>query len=147
MVRGICERYKKSALNAVNTAAQTLTVGSLLNFSVNNVLTGCSIEHIAGATSIVLRKAGLYSVDFSANMLGGVAGVVTLQLLNKGVPVPGAVATTNITAGEARNVNFNTLFVVDPSCCVVRNFANLQVQLLTTSATITNASISVVKEA
>lgn len=50
----ICNQ--KSALTTVATAAQTVTANGFVGFPTNNLLTGVSIKHPAGSTSVTLYK-------------------------------------------------------------------------------------------
>ena len=52
---------QKSALTTVSTAVQTVTANGFVNFPTNNLLTGVSIKHPAGSTSVNLIQ-GLYLV-------------------------------------------------------------------------------------
>lgn len=137
----------KSTLNTSNSASQAIPVSGFVTFANNNVLTGCAISHAQGSSTVTLEKAGLYKVDFNANILGTAAGIVTLQLLNNNVAVAGALTSETFSVGTTDNVSFSTLIRVNPSCPCVRNISNLQVQLQTTAATLTNANITVIKVA
>ena len=55
----ICNQ--KSALTTVATAAQTVAANGFVGFPTNNLLTGVSIKHTAGSTSVNLIQ-GLYLV-------------------------------------------------------------------------------------
>lgn len=135
----------KSSLNANTPLPQVIPVDGLVNFVNNNVLTGCAISHAQGSSTIVLEKAGLYKVSFNADILGTAEGVVSLRLLNNNVAVVGALASETVAVGATSNVSFETLIKVAPSCHCVKNISNIQVQLQTTAATLTNANINVVK--
>lgn len=71
---------------------------------------------------------------------------IRLKLLRNGVAVPGAEATVTGATGDTYNISFATLLRVLPSCCVINNNLELQVQA-TAAGTISNASLSVVKMA
>lgn len=135
----------KSTLNTSNSASQALAVNNFVAFNTNNVSTGCAISHGVGSSTISLNQPGIYKVDFNANILGTAAGIVTLQLLNNNVAVAGALTSETFSVGTTDNVSFSTLIRVRPSCPCVTNVANLQVQLQTTAATLTNANVTVVK--
>ena len=138
--------YEKSALNAVNTTDQAVVADGLLTFATNSVLTGCSIEHVAGGNAVRLLKRGLYQVSVNVDLSPTAAGDIAIQLLNNGVVVPGAAATVTGAAGDTYSLAFTALVRVLPSCCVIDNTSNLQVQV-TAAGTVTNANIVVVKEA
>lgn len=135
----------KSTLNTSNSAPQPVPINGLVTFANNNISTGCAISHTQGSSTVVLEKAGLYKVDFDANILGTVAGVVTLQLLNNNVAVAGALGSETVAVGATNNVSFSTLVRVNPSCRCVKNTSSLQVQLQTTAATLTNVNLTAVK--
>lgn len=136
---------QKSALTTVSTAVQTVTENGFVNFPTNNLLTGVSIKHPAGSTSVNLIQ-GLYLVTLNADVTPAAAGDMGLRLVRNGVTVPGAEATATGAVGDTYNISFATLIRVLPSCCVINNNAALQVQA-TAAGNISNASLSVVKMA
>lgn len=71
--------YQKSTLNAFTTASQTLLAGNNVTFANNGVLTGCSISHAAGTSTIVLGKPGLYYVSFEADVLPSAADSIPAE--------------------------------------------------------------------
>ena len=71
-------------------------------------------------------------------------GDIGLRLVRNGVAVPGAEATVTGATGDTYNISFATLIRVLPSCCVINNNSELQVQA-TAAGTISNASLSVVR--
>lgn len=121
----ICNQ--KSALTTVATAAQTVAANGFVGFPTNNLLTGVSIKHTAGSTSVNLIQ-GLYLVTLNADITPTAAGDIGLNLLRNGVAVPGAEATVTGATGDTYNISFATLLRVLPSCCVIDNNAALQVQ-------------------
>lgn len=137
--------YQKSALSTVTTAAQTVAADGVLNFTTNDILTGCSIQHTAGGNTAQINCQGLYQVAFNADFQPTGAGDVTMQLYNNGVAVPGAEATVTAATGDTYHVAFVKLIKVLKSCpCIINNTASLQVQV-SAAATVTNANLSIVK--
>lgn len=137
-------RFQKSALDAVTLNDQILTADGLLEFDSNNVWTGRSIFHNAGA-NVRLLKAGLYLVTVGADVLADAAGEVTLQLLNNNIEVPGAQATYTATATATEHLSFEALIHVPLSCCSYSTTtANLTVTI-SADATVSNAHIVVAK--
>lgn len=134
---------QKSALTTVVTAAQTVAVNGFVNFPTNNLLTGVAIGHVAGAAAVNMLR-GLYLVTLNADVTPTAAGDIGLRLVRNGVAVPGAEATVTGAAGDTYNISFATLIRVLPSCCVINNNSELQVQA-TAAGTISNASLSVVR--
>lgn len=112
------------------------------NIAVQNGNCACG-NNFTGGTNIILNQPGTYRVTFNANITGTVAGVVTFQLLNNNVAVPGALASVTTAAGSVYNAGFSTIIKVNRSCACQNNTANLQVQLQTTTATLSNANITV----
>ena len=139
-----CACYQKSALCAVTTADQTVTAGGVVNFATNNLLTGTSIQHVAGASAVTIPNSGLYQVTFDADVLPSEAGGVTIQLYNNNVAVSGAQASFTGAATSLVHISFTTLIKVLQSCNCINNAASLQVQSAD-ALTIGNANITVVK--
>lgn len=139
--------YQKSALDTASIASQSVVENGLVNFTTNNILTGCSIQHPAGSNAANINCAGLYLVLVNLDLVPAAAGPITVQLLNNGVAVPGAEATITGAETTTAHVAFSTLLKVLKSCpCVIDNTANLQVQV-SAAATITNAKLVIVKQA
>lgn len=137
--------FQKSALETTSIAAQTVAANGLIDFTTNNVLTGCSIQHAAGSNAVSVLCHGLYQVAFNVDVLPTAAGPITVQLLNNGVAVPGAEATITGAESTTAHVAFSALLKVLKSCpCVIDNTASLQVQV-SAAATISNANLSVTK--
>ena len=67
--------------------------------------------------SILLGGAGYYKVSLTATFTAPTAGVVTLRLLQDGVNVQGATASTTITTAttEVRSLSFDA--IVRVPCC------------------------------
>lgn len=133
------------SLSANSTNITGLNVPASVPF--NNIVSqngNCSCgNNFTGGTNIILNQPGTYRVTFNANITGTVAGVVTFQLLNNNVVVPGALASVTVAAGSVYNAGFSTIIKVNRSCACQNNTANLQVQLQTTTATLSNANITV----
>lgn len=138
--------HEKSALDSVTVAAQAVVADGYLDFATNSILDGCSISHVAGSNTVSLLKRGLYQVSVNADIEPTAAGDIAVQLVRNGVAIPGSIATVTGAAATTYNVAFTALVKVLPSCCVIDNTANLQVQV-TAAGTVTNAHIVVVKEA
>lgn len=112
------------------------------NIAVQNGNCACG-NNFTGGTNIILNQPGTYRVTFNADVLGTTAGLVVLQLLNNNVAVSGALASVTAAEGSTYNVSFDTIIKVNRSCACQNNTANLQVQLQTTTATLSNANITV----
>lgn len=136
-----------STLNTVNTASEALVANAFIDFSTNNVCSGCHIKHVAGSTTINLCGEGIYLVEVNVDAVPTVAGLYSIKLVNNGVDVNGAEASVIGVAGDTDNLSFTTLIrVVKPCACNPNVGASLQVQV-DTAVTLTNASMTVVKVA
>lgn len=134
------------SLSANSTNITGLTVPASVpfnNIAVQNGNCGCGNNFTAGSTNVSLNQPGTYRVTFNANITGTAAGLVVLQLLNNNVAVSGALASVTAAEGSTYNVSFDTIIKVNRSCACQNNTANLQVQLQTTTATLSNANITV----
>lgn len=133
------------SLSANSTNITGLTVPANIpfnNIAVQNGNCACG-NNFTGGTNIILNQPGTYRVTFNADVLGTTAGLVVLQLLNNNVAVSGALASVTAAEGSTYNVSFDTIIKVNRSCACQNNTANLQVQLQTTTATLSNANITV----
>lgn len=133
------------SLSANSTNITGLTVPASVpfnNIAVQNGNCACG-DNFTGGTNIILNQPGTYRVTFNADVLGTTAGLVVLQLLNNNIAVSGALASVTAAEGSTYNVSFDTIIKVNRSCACQNNTANLQVQLQTTTATLSNANITV----
>ena len=135
-------------VDSYNIQSQTVDVNGLLTFSINSILTGCTVSHTAGSTTFSLNKPGLYFVSFNAvgTISGATAGVITVQLQNNGTAVPGALSSdTSASTTDVRNLSFTKVIRVNPSCCAVNNQANLTFVNTGLGAIYTNANVVITK--
>lgn len=139
--------YQKSVLNAVSTTTETLTTGQLLPFTNINILNGCSINYVAGSSSIQLKKPGVYLISVDATAAeSGTAGTVTMQLQKNGVNVEGATSSSNSAAvTDFNGMSFSTVVKVLPSCASIDNTTTLTVLNTGVGAIYSNTNITVVK--
>ena len=97
----------------------------------------------ANGSVINIREPGYYDVDISATFTAAAAGDVTLTLLQDGVPVPGATATSTITTATTQVENSAIMATVRVMCC---GNSNLSVLVGGTAApTISNMAVQVTK--
>ena len=142
------KRYQKSTLNAYTNSAQTVVAEGVVNFNNNNPLTGCSVCHAAGSSTVQIVKPGLYLVTVNADAAttATAGGTITLQLFNNGILVPGATATETTTADTSIvSLAFSTIIRVLNSCSCVNNQTNLTVVNTGVEVTLSNANVVVVK--
>ena len=134
-------------INSYDNTVQTVTVNSLLNFSNNKIITGCTVTHTENSTNFNLNKPGYYFVSFNGSgATSATAGEITAQLLLNGEEVPGAVASSYSGATtENVDLGFCSIVKVYPSCCCVDNSAVLTVQNSGVGATFSNLNIVITK--
>ncbi len=72
----------------------------------------------ASGTQVTIQTAGIYHVTATLVGSGTEAGEVTVQLLNNGVAVPGALSTETITTADAevRTFVIDQYVLVDRAC-------------------------------
>lgn len=133
------------SVKAFNQTSQTvLSNGSPV--LLNQEITGGKCSGITiNNSSITLCKPGTYFVSVNANALATAAGDLTLELLNKGVAIPSAIASVTADTTATENLSFSTLITVDCSCNCINN--NVVLTLLNTGveATYSNIQITIFK--
>ena len=132
-------------ISSYNTTSQAVTTNGTIAFTTDRILTGCTATR-NGAT-FQLNKPGYYYVTFNATASAtDTVGLLTVELYNNGVAVPGAEASTATTvADNVSNYAFSTIVRVPPSCCMVDNTARLTVVNTGVDATYTNVNINITK--
>ena len=133
-------------INAYSLTNQEVAIDGLLDFDTNRVLTGCTVKHVDGTPSFVLTKPGYYYVTFNGTITDTTAGIVTAQLLNGGVAVPGAEASATVAATtDEHSLAFATIIRVLPSCCAIDNTTTLTIANTGLAATYSVANINITK--
>ena len=132
-------------ISSYNTTSQAVATDGLLTFTTDRILTGCTATR--NGQTFQLNKPGSYYVTFNAVAAAtDTVGLLTMELYNNGVAVPGALAsTTTTTAGAESDFAFSTIIRVPPSCCVVNNTAKLTVVNTGVDATYSNVNINITK--
>ena len=132
-------------ISSYNTTSQAVATDGLLTFTTDRILTGCTATR--NGQTFQLNKPGYYYVTFNAVAAAtDTVGLLTMELYNNGVAVPGALAsTTTTTAGAESDFAFSTIIRVPPSCCVVNNTAKLTVVNTGVDATYSNVNINITK--
>ena len=131
----------RELIYTANTAGAAVPIG-------NTVPLGSIIRRYGNCISangsvINIREPGYYDVDISATFTADAAGNVTLTLLQDGVPVPGATATSTITTATTQVENSAIMATVRVMCC---GNSNLSVLVGGTAApTISNMAVQVTK--
>ena len=133
-------------INAYSLVNQIVAVDELLDFDTTRVLTGCTVKHVDGTSAFTLTKPGYYYVTFNGTITNTAAGIVTVELFNNGVAVPGAEASiTNAAVTDERSFSFATIIRVLPSCCAIDNTTTLTVANTGIAATYSVANINITK--
>lgn len=106
-----------------NTTTQAVPVGSAV--LVGDVYrryckkNNCGIPAFStNLSSIALQHSGIYHVTATITFTGDAAGVVTFQLTQNGIAIPGAIASETITTAETevRTVTIDFYVLVDNTC-------------------------------
>lgn len=140
-------QYQKSVLDTYTLTDTAVAINGLLPLEQNSVLTGCSIKHPAGSTSIEITKPGLYLVNFNAEgSTAAASGNMTAQLFRNGVSVPGATASAaSSAAADIESISFSKVILVRPSCCAVDNRTTLTFVNTGVAALYTTVNVNVIK--
>jgi hypothetical protein len=133
-------------INSYSLTSQAVAVDGTLNFDTTRVLTGCTVKHVDGTPTFTLTKPGYYYVTFNGTITDTAAGIITAQLLNGGVAVPGAEASiTSAATTDEHSFSFATIIRVLPSCCAIDNTTTLTVANTGVAATYSVANINITK--
>ena len=132
-------------ISSYNTTTQDVLTNGVITFTTDRILTGCTATR--NGQTFQLNKPGYYYVTFNAVASAtDTVGLLTVELQNNGVVVPGAEASrTTTVAGNVSNYAFSTIVRVPPSCCAVGNTARLTVVNTGVDATYTNVNINITK--
>lgn len=132
-------------ISAYTLTDQVVAVDGLLDFDTNRIATGCTVKHIDGTPAFTLTKPGYYYITFNGTVTNA-TGIVTVELLNGGVAVPGAEASvTTAATTDERSFSFATIVRVLPSCCAIDNTTILTVANTGIAATYSVANINITK--
>lgn len=71
----------------------------------------------SAAGSVALNKRGVYIVQVDGFATLATAGTYSIQLTRNGVPVPQAISTTSVAAGEIGSGSFTSLITVAENDC------------------------------
>ena len=132
-------------ISSYNITSQAVPTNGVLAFTTDRILTGCTATR--NGASFQLNKPGYYYVTFNADAAATeTLGVLSVELQNNGVAVPGAEASSTTTvAGNISNCAFSTIIRVLPSCCAIDNTASLTVVNTGIDATYSNVNINITK--
>lgn len=134
-------------ISSYNSATQDVLTDGLLAFSTNRILTGCTVTHNENSTTFRLNKPGYYYVSFNGTAATAeTAGVITVELQNNGVSVPGAEASSySAAATNIVNLAFSTIVKVPPGCGCVDNSVALTFLNAGVEANYENVNVNITK--
>ena len=103
-----------------------------------------------GTTSITIQQQGIYHITATLVASGDEAGVVTVQLLENGVAIPGAFSSETITTAdtELRTFVIDYYILVDDVCLLGTNSTaavSISLQNTGVAATFTSVIVNVEK--
>lgn len=140
-----------------NTTTQTVPAGSAL--LVGDVYrryckkNSCGVPAFAtNLTSIAAQHGGIYHVTANVTFTAPVAGVITFQLTQGDVPIPGAIASETITTAttEVRTTTIDFYVLVNNDCVLgTPTIIGSNIGVTNTgalAATVTNYVLNVSKE-
>jgi hypothetical protein len=131
----------KATLLAYNNTNQVVAANSTISTPITSI-EGCGIKFNNAAT---ITRAGTYLVNISANALATTAGDLSLQLVNNGSNVPGAIAVATGTTTGTLNLNVNYLLTVKKSCNCIDNKAVLTLLNSGVGATYSNVVMTIAR--
>lgn len=104
-----------SLIYLVTPSASSIVSGGVLPLTTIVRRRGSSVQQ--SNDSIILGDAGYYHVSVSATFTAPAAGIATISLLQNGLPVQGASASTSVVTAttEVNTLSFDA--VVRVSCC------------------------------
>jgi hypothetical protein len=133
-------------ISTFNSTTQTVDVGGAYVFDTNRIVTGCTVGHVPGTSSLVLNKPGYYYITFNTTFTTATTGDATVELQNGGIAVPGANATETVTtAGDTKSISFTTIVKVLPSCPAIDNTTTLTFVATSIALDASTASVSITK--
>lgn len=133
----------KAGIYTVNSGAQTVAVGGVINLGTINRRFGrecCEPVMELNGSSITLNEPGYYDVDVAVTALPTAAGPVTIAVFQDGAAVSGSTNTEQATAGNP--VNVVSLPLVRVRCGAA---SNLSVVLVNGAGTIANVAVKVLR--
>jgi hypothetical protein len=127
---------------------QTVAIDDNLDFTINEISTGCTVTHAAGTPTFVFNKPGYYYVTFNgvASATAAATDPITAELYNGTVAIPGASSSALSAAIDTPvPLSISTIIQVRPNCPAIDNTVNLVVKNVGIAANYTNATITITK--
>lgn len=110
-------------LGLKNTTTQTVPINGLINLGTvyrkncKRTRSGL-LTYVTNGSSVTLNGTGFYHITATAVGSGTAAGVLTAQLYENGVAIPGAISSSTITTAntEVRTLVIDYYIKVDNEC-------------------------------
>ena len=140
----------KSSTSQTINAGGVVALGSIYRKFITRCAKGLD-TFVANGTSVSLQHSGFYKVTAVVTFTAPVAGNITLQFAENGVPITGASATETITTAttETRTITLDYLFVVSKGyvdCTLTTLIKNISlINASTVAVNISNIVFDVVK--
>lgn len=110
-------------LGLKNTTSQTVLTNGLINLGTTyrkycKRTPQCLPTFVSSGTSVTLNGSGIYHITTTLVGTGTAAGVLTAQLYENGVAIPGAISSSTITTAntELRTLVIDYYIKVDSEC-------------------------------
>lgn len=110
-------------LGLKNTTTQTVPINGIINLGTvyrkNCKRTRSGLPtYVTNGSSVTLNGTGFYHITATAVGSGTAAGVLTAQLYENGVAIPGAISSSTITTAdtEIRSLTIDYYIKVDSEC-------------------------------
>ena len=133
----------KSALFCINLSEPTLNEGASVPLGSTIRRFGPNIR--LDGTGILVKDSGYYDIEASFTVTPSATGIVTIQLYQDGVAVPGGLASATVAATDT-TVNLNILAIIRvQGCGCVEETSMLDFKIIENGATINNAAVKVEK--
>ena len=65
-------------ISTFNSTTQTVAVDGAYVFDTNRIVTGCTVSHTPGTSTLILRKPGYYYVTFNTTFTTETTGTATV---------------------------------------------------------------------
>lgn len=110
-------------LGLKNTTSQTVLTNGLINLGTTyrkycKRTPQCLPTFVSSGTSVTLNGTGIYHITATLTGSGTTAGILTAQLYENGVAIPGAISSSTITTAdtEVRTLVIDYYIKVDSEC-------------------------------
>jgi len=121
-----------------NTTANDVAANGII--PLGNAVHGCGKSIRLNGNGISVNACGCYRILVNADVRGAGAGLISAQLLENGMPIPGAIASSSVAANAT--VNLTIPWRVKKCCPCDSKVYTVQ---LSAAGTVTNITTTVEK--